>query len=85
MSLFTTRFWADAAERAITTAAQSAIAVIGVDALTPIIEVDWAGVGGIAATAAVLSVLKSLVASQVGDTSASLVAPAKSGGRHVAK
>jgi len=55
----------DAAERAVSTAAQTAIAVIGVDAVTQgvsIAEVDWPLVAGAAALAGVLSVLKTLAA-----------------------
>lgn len=56
---------ADAAERAVSTAAQTAIAVIGVDAVTQhvsIADVDWPLVAGAAGLAAVLSVLKTLAA-----------------------
>lgn len=78
--IFTAAFWADAGERALSTAAQAAVAVIGVDALVSIAAIDWPEVGGIAATAAALSILKSLIAVNVGAPDASLV-PA---GKHVA-
>lgn len=71
--MFTTAFWKDAAERAIATAAQSAIAVLGVDGFD-LLEVGTSGVLSVAAGGALLSVLKSLVASKVHDpNSASLV------------
>ncbi len=44
MSIFTTsKFWADSAERAVKTAAQSALGVLGAGALG-VLEVDWANV-----------------------------------------
>lgn len=54
-------FWKAAAERAIATAAQAALAFIVVDSV-PVnaLILDWPTIGGIAAGGAVLSVLKSL-------------------------
>lgn len=80
----------DAAERAVSTAAQTAIAVIGVDAVTThvsIIDVDWPLVGGAAALAAALSVLKTLAAlGTTGTTSLAIKDPTKrSRGEHVAE
>ena len=57
-------FWKAAAERAIKTAAQTAIATIGTTALLE--QVDWLIVASTVATATVLSVLTS-VASAAGD------------------
>jgi len=71
-SITTKAFWKDAGERAVSTAAQSAIAVIGIGALG-ILTVDWEGVGSAAALAGVLSVLKALAASGTGDGTASFV------------
>ena len=51
-------FWGASVERAIKTAAQTAIATIGTTAL--IHEVDWAVVGSATALATVLSVLTSI-------------------------
>lgn len=66
-------FWRDAVERMVSTAAQSAIAVLGADGFD-LLQVDVAAVFGVAAGGAVLSLLKSLVASKVNDpNSASLV------------
>ena len=56
--MYTIKFWKAAAERALKTAAQSAIATIGTTAL--IHEVDWAVVGSATALATVLSVLTSI-------------------------
>lgn len=71
--MWTKVFWKDAAERAVSTAAQSAIAVLGADGFD-LLQVDAAAVLGVAAGGALLSVLKSLVASKVKDPdSASLV------------
>ena len=57
-------FWKAAAERAIKTAAQAAIATIGTTALLE--QVDWLIVASTVATATILSVLTS-VASAAGD------------------
>lgn len=57
--MWTYRFWQDAIERAIKTAAQTAAAAIGTTQ-TGITSLDWAGVCSIAATAAVLSILTSV-------------------------
>lgn len=56
--MYTIKFWKAAAERAVKTAAQTAIATIGTTAL--IHEVDWAVVGSATALATVLSVLTSV-------------------------
>jgi hypothetical protein len=72
--VFTRAFWKDAAERAVATAAQSALAVMGADGLFNLLQVDAASVLSVAGGGALLSVLKSLVASKVHDPeSASLV------------
>ena len=70
--MFSKPFLTAALERALKTAAQSALLVIGaeqVDALT----VDWLGVLGFAAGGAVLSVLSSLASAGVGNPGPSLV------------
>lgn len=61
--MWTLRFWKDAAERALTTAAESALAVLGVGAIN-VMTVDWTGVFGVAAGGAVLSILKSMAAAR---------------------
>jgi hypothetical protein len=71
--MFTASFWKDTAERAVATAAQALVAVLSVDGIDWL-QVDAKGIAATAAGAAVLSVLKSLVASRVNDPeSASLV------------
>lgn len=53
-----TEFWADLAERAVKTAAQTAAAfLVGMSALS---EVDWSQLGGVVGLATLLSVLTSL-------------------------
>lgn len=68
------QFWIDTFERALKTAAQTAAALIGTAAVH-IVDLDWAQIGGVAATAAVLSVLTSLASDRVGNPGPSLVAP----------
>ena len=74
-TLFTRTFWLDALERAVKTAAQSAVLVVGagqVDALSA----DWLTVGGFALGGALLSVLTSMAsAASPGISPASLLPP----------
>lgn len=55
----------DVAERAVKTAAQAAVGVLGVDALG-VLDVDWAGVASVSGLAAVLSVLTSIASTGFG-------------------
>lgn len=82
MSIYTPTFWKDAAERAISTAAQAAIGVLTAGSIG-LVDVDWASTGSIAGLAAVVSILKSIVASGIGNGDASLVDTAGPG-RHAA-
>lgn len=73
--MFTVKFWRDAGERAIRTFAQAELALIGADS-ADLIHIHWAGNLSVAAGAAVLSLLTSIVASGVGSSSsASLITP----------
>lgn len=60
-------FLKDLAERALSTAAQAALAVVALDTFNLVSPMDLRHLGLVAATAALLSVLKSLAARQVGD------------------
>lgn len=62
-NLTTREFWASTTERAVRTAAQTAIALIGTDQVG-LLNLDWAQIGSVVATATVLSILTSIV----GDT-----------------
>ena len=64
--MFTVKFWRDAAERAIRTAAQALLALWATD-VSGVLEVDWVQAGSVAALAALMSVLMSIVATNVGD------------------
>ena len=64
--MFTVKFWKDAAERAIRTAAQALLALWATD-VSGVLEVDWVQAGSVAALAALMSVLMSIVATNVGD------------------
>lgn len=63
--MFTVMFWRSTAERAVKTAAQSAVAAIGTTAVVQ--SLDWAVVGGTSAVATLLSVLSSIASASVGD------------------
>lgn len=58
--IWSKRFWKDTAERAVSTTAQAAVAVVAVDVASPIWDLDWVHITGISATAGVLSVLKAI-------------------------
>lgn len=63
MKLFTKTFWVYAGERAIKTAAQAAVAVLGSNTVA-ITNIDFVGLLSVAGGAALLSVLTSIVASK---------------------
>lgn len=54
------QFWVDAADRAVATFAQSAVAALTADAIPGLIEMDLAAVGSVAGLAALVSVLTSV-------------------------
>lgn len=60
MKLFTYEFWLYAGERAIKTAAQSAVAVLGSNSVA-ITSIDLIGLLAVAGGAAFLSVLTSII------------------------
>jgi hypothetical protein len=68
-------FWISAGERAIKTVAQTALALLGSSQVISAIEVDWAGIGGIALLAGILSILTS-VALPASETKAAVRAEA---------
>lgn len=71
--LFTLYFWRDALERALKTAAQTAVALIGTGAVG-IIEVHWYNVMSVSLVAALVSVLTSVGSDPLGERgTASLV------------
>lgn len=62
----------DICERAVKTAAQSAIGVLGAGAVG-VLDVDWANVGSVAGLAAVVSILTSVASSGFGAGTPSLL------------
>lgn len=69
----TGRFWAATGERAVKTAAQTAVALIGTGAVG-VLDVDWQQIASVSALAAVVSVLTSLASDRLGpDRGPSLV------------
>lgn len=74
--LFTATFWLDATERAIKTAAQTVLGLIGTN-VTEVTSLNWKEVGIAAAFTTGLSVLTSIVSAGIGEPgSASLLNPA---------
>ena len=61
MSIWTAQFWKATAERAVSTAAQAALAGIGTD-LVGVLDMDAVGILSLAGGGAILSVLKSVAA-----------------------
>lgn len=59
-------FWRAAAERAIRTFAQAFLAMAGFTAFD-VLQADWAALLGVSTGAAVLSLMTSIVASEIGD------------------
>ncbi len=72
--MFTKVFWRDAAERAVATAAQASLAVVGADWFN-LLQVDFAAVLGTAAGGAFLSLLKALAARKIGDQESASLDP----------
>ena len=62
----TKAFWKAAAERAIRTLAQTMLAMLGFKAFD-VLTADWKTLLGVSLGAALLSLLTSIVASEVGD------------------
>jgi hypothetical protein len=74
--LFTASFWLDTAERAIKTAAQTVLGLVGTN-VVDVTSLDWQEVGIAAAFTTGLSVLTSIVSSGIGEPgTASLLNPA---------
>lgn len=65
--LFTGVFWLDVFDRVIRTAAQTAVALITVNA-TELGDVDWNEVGSVVALTVILTILTSIATAKVGDT-----------------
>ncbi|OBB20625.1 holin [Mycolicibacterium elephantis] len=64
--MWTVKFWKDAAERAVKTAAQAAIVTLGGDVFNAW-QADWATVAGVGVGGAILSVLTSLASTLRGE------------------
>lgn len=66
MTIFTTTFWADAAERSLKTVAQTVLSiwVVG-DQVFNLLTVDWPQTLGVAAGAGVISLLTSIISATV--------------------
>lgn len=80
-TLLTTAFWLDALERAVKTAAQSAMLVLGADKLDVVSTewTTWSTVLGFAAGGALLSVLTSVASAPVAGVSPASALPTHEG------
>lgn len=76
---FSRVFWVSTLERAVKTAAQSAVGILTVGA-TGLLDIDWVEVASVVGLAAIVSVLTSIAGSQVGTAGdPSLVKPLEVG------
>jgi hypothetical protein len=67
--MFTKVFWRDAAERSISTGAQTALVAVGQDVTGfDVFAADWRNVAGFALGGVVLALLKALAAARVPGT-----------------
>ena len=73
--MFTALFWKDTFERLVKTFAQALLAIFLVAPQTNVVNFDWPSALGVAATAAVISLLTSIV-SAIGTKSTTTVSPA---------
>lgn len=64
--MFTSNFWKQAAERAIKTFVQAALALLGGDGLG-VLDIAWPNVASVGALAALISVLTSVATAGVGE------------------
>jgi len=76
--MLTRSFWIGAADRALKSAAQTLLLLWGADGALNVLQIDPLPAVGVAAGAAVLSVLTSIVSAPVGDRGSSSALP---GGR----
>lgn len=81
--MFTMAWLKDTAERAIATAAQTIIALLGADGFD-LLDVDVYEVMGVSLGALALSVLKSLVASKMHDPNSASLVDLDTPGKHAA-
>lgn len=76
MSKILSKAWLyDATERALKTAAQTAVTLIGQDKLFDVLELSWGAIGGTALGAALLSVLSSVISAPANGVSPASIAP----------
>ena len=73
--MFTSLFWKDTFERLVKTFAQALLAIFLVAPQTNVVNFDWPSALGVAATAAVISLLTSVV-SAIGTKNTATVSPA---------
>lgn len=80
--MLTRVFWRDALERSLSTAAQSALLVVGADQFN-VLDASWADVAGFAAGGFVLSLLKCVAAAKtVGDKESGSLDPEQANAHH---
>ncbi|MGD9989323.1 holin [Pseudonocardia sp.] len=76
--MLTAAFWTGTADRAVKSFAQALLLLWGADAGFDVLSIDMPGALGVAAGAAVLSVLTSIVSAPAGDKGSSSLLPGAS-------
>ena len=81
----TKQFFADLVERAVKTFAQALVAVLTVQGVSGVLDVDWPRALSVAGLAAIVSALTSLASGSLGRSgTASLTTAVEPAGRHAA-
>jgi hypothetical protein len=72
--MFDVRFWMATLERALKTLAQALVALIGANAVS-VMDLDWGQMLGVSATAALVSILTSVISAPLGNTTGPSLGP----------
>ncbi|WP_027500802.1 holin [Rhodococcus sp. UNC363MFTsu5.1] len=76
--MWTKGFWQDASERAMKTGAQVLLALLTVG--TTVLDLDWGSALSVSGTAAMVSILTSIVSAGFGDPNSPSLLPSRSEG-----
>jgi hypothetical protein len=75
--MFSLKFWKDAGERAVIAFAASLLAILTTGNAVGLLDVDWPRAASVAAVAALISLLASVVASRRGDSASASFSAAR--------
>lgn len=66
--MFTKKFWKDASERAVKTAAQTSVALLTADGVLGVLDVDWGQGASVVGLATLVSLLTSVASAPAGSS-----------------